>query len=44
VLPALSITDQIALLTQRSLPVSDRDRMRLAKLLGDNGYARLARY
>jgi len=29
--PALSLTDQIASLTQRSLPVPDRDRTRLVK-------------
>ena len=42
--PPLSILDQIALLVQRGLEMSDADTIPLARLLTDNSYARLARY
>ena len=42
--PPLSILDQIALLAQRGLEISDADTIPLARLLIDNSYARLARY
>jgi len=42
--PPLSITAQIELLVQRGLPVPEEDKLRLARLLTDNSYARLARY
>ena len=42
--PALSIADQVALLTKRGLTVSVQDRKLLETILTDNGYSRIARY